>query len=156
MIKDFIPVARIALGSGRDSKIFSFGPRPFDFLTCHAPIKPLFEMGVEIVENSELDMFDLYQMAKGNPRVKAIAQDMAKELGKGNTYPDLMEPMAQFEVLVLDYMEKNLGASEYAVFCKQMLAVLREVLWLHPVLHQFTSCRHAEFPSRANPISMVR
>jgi L-fucose isomerase-like protein len=118
MIRDFIPVARIVLGL-RKLKIFSFGPRPFDFLTCHAPIKPLFDLGVEIVENSELDMFDLYQMAKGNPRIKAVAQEMAKELGKGNTYPDLMEPMAQFEVSLLDYMEKNLGASEYAVFANK-------------------------------------
>ncbi len=118
MIRDFIPVAKIALGL-RKLKIFSFGPRPFDFLTCHAPIKPLFDMGVEIVENSELDMFDLYQSAKGNPKIKAVAQDMAKELGKGNTYPDLMEPMAQFEVSLLDFMEKNLGASEYAVFANK-------------------------------------
>ena len=118
MIRDFIPVARIVLGL-RKLKIFSFGPRPFDFLTCHAPIKPLFDMGVEIVENSELDMLDLYQMAKGNPKIKAVAQDMAKELGKGNTYPDLLEPMAQFEVSLLDYMDKNLGASEYAVFANK-------------------------------------
>jgi L-fucose isomerase-like protein len=118
MIGEFIPVARITLGL-KKLKIFSFGPRPFDFLTCHAPIKPLFSMGVEIVENSELDMFDLYQSAKGNARIKAVAQEMAKELGKGNTYPDLLEPMAQFEVSLLEYMEKNLGASEYAVFANK-------------------------------------
>ena len=51
MIREFYPIARVALGLRR-LKIFSFGPRPYDFLTCHAPIKPLFDMGVEIMENS--------------------------------------------------------------------------------------------------------
>ena len=108
MIRDFIPVARVALGL-RNLKIFSFGPRPHDFLTCHAPIQPLFDLGVEVMENSELDMYDLFQQKKGDPRIKAVAADMAKELGRGNTYPDLLEPLAQFELALLDYMEKNLG-----------------------------------------------
>lgn len=115
MILEFIPIARIMIGL-RNLKIFSFGPRPFDFLTCHAPIKPLFDLGVEIMENSELDMYDIFISKKGDPRIKSIAADMAKELGQGNTYPDLLEPLAQFEISLLDYMEKNLGASSYAVF----------------------------------------
>jgi L-fucose isomerase-like protein len=115
MIRDFIPVARVAIGL-RNLKIFSFGPRPHDFLTCHAPIQPLFDLGVEIMENSELDMYDLFLEKKGDPRVKAVAADMAKELGRGNTYPDLLEPLAQFELALLDYMEKNLGSSRFGVF----------------------------------------
>jgi L-fucose isomerase-like protein len=115
MIQEFIPVARIFIGL-KNLKIFSFGPRPFDFLTCHAPIKPLFDIGVEIMENSELDMYDVYLSKKGDPRIKAVAADMAKELGKGNTYPDLMEPLAQFEISLLDFFEKNIGASKYGVF----------------------------------------
>jgi L-fucose isomerase-like protein len=118
MIADFMPVARVFLGL-KQLKIFSFGPRPYDFLTCHAPIKPLFDIGVEIMENSELDMYDVYLSKKGDPRIKSIAADMAKELGKGNTYPDLMEPLAQFEIALLDFMEKNLGASKYAVFANK-------------------------------------
>lgn len=115
MIRDFIPVARVSLGL-KNLKIFSFGPRPHDFLTCHAPIQPLFDLGVEVMENSELDMYDLFQQKKGDPRIKALAADMAKDLGRGNTYPELLEPLAQFELALLDYMEKNLGASSYAVF----------------------------------------
>jgi len=60
MLADFIPIARTVLGV-RNLKILSFGPRPFDFLTCHAPIQPLFDMGIEIMENSELDLLDLVQ-----------------------------------------------------------------------------------------------
>ena len=118
MIREFIPVARIYTGLKR-LKIFSFGPRPYDFLTCHAPIKPLFDMGVEIMENSELDMYDVYLSKKGDPRIPGVAEDMAKELGKGNTYPDLLHGLAQFEIALLDFMEKNLGASEYGVFANK-------------------------------------
>jgi L-fucose isomerase-like protein len=117
-IRNFVPIARIAAGL-KNLKIFSFGPRPFDFLTCHAPIQPLFDLGIEIMENSELDMFDLFQSKKGDPRIKGIAQEMAKELGKGNTYPDLLEPLAQFELALTDFMEKNIGASKYAVFANK-------------------------------------
>ena len=118
MIREFIPAARIVAGL-RQLKIFSFGPRPFDFLTCHAPIKPLFDVGVEIMENSELDMYDAFLSKKGDPRIPAVAADMANELGKGNTYPDLLHGLAQFEIALLDFMEKNLGSSRYAVFANK-------------------------------------
>jgi L-fucose isomerase-like protein len=71
------------------------------------------------MENSELDMYDLFQAKKGDPAVKAVAQDMARELGSGNTYPELLEPLAQFEVALLDYMERNLGTSQYGVFANK-------------------------------------
>ena len=87
MIAGFVPVARIALGLAK-LKIFGFGPRPQDFLACNAPIKPLYDLGVEIMENSELDLYDAFRKAEGDPKVKAVAADMAKELGAGNAYPD--------------------------------------------------------------------
>ena len=31
-------------------------PRPQDFFACNAPIKGLYELGVEVEENSELDL----------------------------------------------------------------------------------------------------
>lgn len=118
MINDFIPVARIINGL-KKLKIFSFGPRPFDFLTCHAPIKPLYDIGVEIMESSELDLYDIVQAEKDNPEVKSIASDMAKELGSGNTYPDLVEKLAQYELALSKFMEENLGASEYGAFANK-------------------------------------
>jgi len=118
MIKDFIPVARIVSGV-RNLKIFSFGPRPFDFLTCHAPIQPLFDLGVEIMENSELDLYDIVQAEKDNPEIKTIALEMAKELGKGNTYPDLIGKLAQYELALEKFMNKNLGASQYGAFANK-------------------------------------
>jgi L-fucose isomerase-like protein len=113
-----MPIARIILGL-KKLKIFSFGPRPQDFLACNAPIKCLYDIGVEIMENSELDLYDIYLSAKDNPEIQSVAKDMAKELGKGNTYPDLLNKLAQFEVALLDFMKNNLGASEYAVFANK-------------------------------------
>jgi L-fucose isomerase-like protein len=118
MVGEFRSIARVVLGVKR-LKVFSFGPRPHDFLTCHAPIKPLFDLGIEIMENSELDMFELFQSAKGDPRIPALARDAARELGSGNTYPDLLEPLAQFEISLLDFMGKHIGASAYAVFANK-------------------------------------
>ena len=53
MIHEFLPVARAVIGLS-DLKIISFGPRPLNFLACNAPIKQLYNLGVEIEENSEL------------------------------------------------------------------------------------------------------
>ncbi|MBP1624925.1 MAG: L-fucose isomerase-like protein, partial [Acidobacteria bacterium] len=118
MLAEFLPVARTVIGV-RNLKIISFGPRPFDFLTCHAPIQPLFDLGVEIMENSELDLFDLVQAEKGSSDVKRIAGEIAKELGQGNTYPDLNEKVAQYEAALEKYMQANLGASQYVAFANK-------------------------------------
>lgn len=118
MIEEFIPVARIVLGV-INLKIFSFGPRPHDFVTCHAPIQPLYDLGVEIMENSELDLYDIVQAEKDNPQIKIVAKEMAAELGKGNTYPELLEKLAQYELALEKFMNANLGASEYGAFANK-------------------------------------
>jgi len=118
MITEFMPIAKIIIGL-KSLKIFSFGPRPQDFLACNAPIKALFDIGVEIMENSELDLYDLFLSAEGNPKVKKIAEEMASELGHGNTYPDMLMKLAQYEYALIEFFEKNLGASKYGVFANK-------------------------------------
>jgi L-fucose isomerase-like protein len=118
MINEFIPVARIVIGI-KKLKVFSFGPRPFDFLTCHAPIQPLFDLGVEIMENSELDLYDIVQSAKDDPGIEKVAKSMSEELDAGNTYPDMINKLAQFEIALLKFMEQNLGASSYGIFANK-------------------------------------
>ena len=118
MIADFLPVARVVLGI-RKLKVITFGPRPYDFLTCHAPLKPLYRLGVEVMENSELDMYDAFLAARGDARIPVIVQEMSGELGHGNTYPELLEKLAQFEIALLDFREKHLGASSYVVFANK-------------------------------------
>ena len=118
MIQEFIPIARVVNGV-KNLKIISFGPRPFDFLTCHAPIQPLFDLGVEIMENSELDLYDIVRAEETNPEVRRIAEEMTKELGQGNTYPDLIEKLAQYEFALEKFMDKNLGGQQYAAFANK-------------------------------------
>jgi len=60
MIADFVPVARVLIGLA-NLKIITFGPRPQDFFACNAPIKPLYDLGVEVQENSELDLLVAYR-----------------------------------------------------------------------------------------------
>jgi L-fucose isomerase-like protein len=118
MIGDFVPVARALLGLSR-LKIFGFGPRPFDFLACNAPIKALYDVGVEIQENSELDLYEHYRKLDGDIRIAAIQKDMEKELGSGNKMPGILPRLAQYELALTTWMEENLGASEYGIFANK-------------------------------------
>ena len=108
MIHDFLPVARVAVGLS-NLKIISFGPRPQNFLACNAPIKQLYNLGVEIEEESELDLFEAYQKHEGDSRIAAVVEDMKKELGDNNMLPKL----AQYELTLTDWMEEHKGYRKY-------------------------------------------
>ena len=115
-IAEFVPAARALLGLA-SLKIITFGPRPQDFFACNAPIQPLYDLGLEIQENSELDLLVAYRAHKDDPRVPGVAEDMAEELGaKGNRYPDLLPRMAQFELTLLDWARDNRGTRDYVAF----------------------------------------
>ncbi len=116
MIRDFVPVARAVLGV-RNLKIITFGPRPQDFFACNAPIKGLYELGVEIEENSELDLLVAYKAHENDPRIAGVCADMAAELGvSGNNYPELLPRMAQFELTLLDWAAEHKGSRKYVAF----------------------------------------
>ncbi len=115
MIREFIPIARAVIGV-KNLKIITFGPRPQDFFACNAPIKGLYELGVEIEENSELDLLVSYKAHAGDARIPAVCADMAAEMGEGRYYPDLLERMAQFELTLLDWAEAHRGARKYVAF----------------------------------------
>jgi len=118
MIGEFIPVARVKIALSK-LKIFSFGPRPHDFIACNAPIKPLFDLGVEIQENSELDLYAKFKANENDPRIDAVVKDMAAELGQGNKQPGVLSRLAQLEITLLDWAEANKGASEYYIFANK-------------------------------------
>ncbi len=86
MIHEFLPIARAVIALS-ELKIISFGPRPLNFLACNAPIKPLYNLGVEIEENSELDLFEAFNKHAGDPRIPGVVEDMAKELGPATPSP---------------------------------------------------------------------
>lgn len=115
MIADFVPIARAVIGVSH-LKIITFGPRPQDFFACNAPIKGLYEIGVEIEENSELDLLVSYKEHANDPRIADVCKDMAEEMGEGKYYPELLERMAQFELTLLDWAEQHKGARDYVAF----------------------------------------
>jgi len=118
MIVDFVPIARAIIGV-TNLKILSFGPRPQDFLACNAPIKQLFNLGVEIQENSELDLLVAFNAHKDDPRIPEVIADMERELGDGNKLPGILPKLAQFEVTLLDLAEANKGSCEYVAFANK-------------------------------------
>ena len=118
MIGDFVPVARAVIGV-RNLKIITFGPRPQDFFACNAPIKGLYELGVEIEENSELDLLVAFKEHENDPRIPEVCADMAKEMGEGKYYEDLNARMAQFELTLLDWAEAHKGSRKYVVFANK-------------------------------------
>ena len=118
MIKEFRPVATALVGL-KKLKIISFGPRPQDFLACNAPIKQLYNLGVEIEENSELDLYAAFNEHEGDKRIPEVIADMEKELGEGNKMPGILPKLAQYEVTLLDWMEEHKGSREYVVFANK-------------------------------------
>lgn len=131
-IVEFESIARVVVGLS-SLKVFGFGPRPQDFLACNAPVKPFYDLGIEVMENSELDLYQLYRKAAGKTdEIKAVAADMQAELGPGCTYGDLLPKLAQLEVALFDFMEANLGASSFAVFGNKCWPAFQEVFGFCP------------------------
>ena len=112
MIHEFLPIAR-AVYALNNLKIISFGPRPLNFLACNAPIKPLYDLGVEIEENSELDLFESFNKHAGDERIPEVVNDMEAELGAGNKKPEVLAKLAQYELTLLDWVEAHRGYRKF-------------------------------------------
>ena len=146
MIGTFVSVARAVIGL-KKLKIITFGPRPQDFFACIAPISGLYELGVEIEENSELDLLVAYKAHEGDPRIAAVAADMAEEMGEGRYYPALLERQAQFELTLTDWAEEHKGAREYVAFADKCWPAF-------PAQFGFEPCYvNSRFASRGIPVS---
>ena len=112
MIAEFVPIARAVIGLS-SLKIISFGRRPLNFLACNAPIKQLYNLGVEIEENSELDLFEAFNRHAGDSRIPDVVKDMEAELGTGNKKPEILEKLAQYELTLLDWIDGHRGYRKY-------------------------------------------
>ncbi len=112
MIHKFAPIARAVIGV-RSLKIISFGPRPENFLACNAPIQQLYNLGVEIEENSELDLFEAFHKHHGDARIPAVVAEMEAELGAGNKKPEILAKLAQYELTLTDWIEAHKGSRDY-------------------------------------------
>ena len=128
MIADFVPVARAVLGL-KGLKIITFGPRPQDFFACNAPIKGLYELGVEIEENSELDLLVSYRAHAGDKRIPEVCKDMAAEMGEGRYFPDMLERMAQFELTLLNMSPSRISAGPPFPSSSDLSLVMSTLVW---------------------------
>ncbi|MDR1787616.1 MAG: fucose isomerase [Treponema sp.] len=131
MIADFVPVARALIGLA-SLKMITFGPRPQDFFACNAPIKGLYDIGVEIEENSELDLLEAFNAHKDDARIAGLAREMAAELEAGNNFPDLLPKAAQLELTLLDWAEEHKGARDYVAFANKCWPAFPKAFGLTP------------------------
>ena len=109
MIHEFIPIAKASYAL-KNLKIITFGPRPANFLACNAPIKQLYNLDVEIEEESELDLYESYLKHEGDPRIADVVADMVNELGSENK---MLPKLAQYELTLLDWVEEHKGYRQF-------------------------------------------
>ena len=77
------------------------------------PIRALYDLDVEIEENSELDLLESFQKHAGDPRIDEVVKDMAAELGHGNKIPQVLPKLAQYELTLLDWIEGHKGSRQF-------------------------------------------
>jgi L-fucose isomerase-like protein len=111
MIHEFIPIARAIIGV-RNLKLISIGPRPSSYLASSAPNYLLYDMGVEVSEYSELELFDSYKKHGNDKRIEKIVAEMESELDEDKT-PDILQSLAQYEVTVEDWVRNHKGSRKY-------------------------------------------
>ena len=117
-VREFVPIARAILGL-KSLKIIAFGPRPDDFLACNAPIKALYDLGVAVEENSELDLLVAYNKHAGDACIPAKAAEMEAELGPDNKYAGILPRLAQYELTLEDWAAEHKGTREYVAFANK-------------------------------------
>ena len=111
MINEFIPIARTLIAI-KDLKVISFGPRPSSYLASSAPNYLLYDIGIEIGEYSELELFDSYKKHEGDTRIEKSVADMNQELGEVKL-PDVLPLLAQYELTVEDWIRNHKGNRKY-------------------------------------------
>lgn len=116
--EEFLPVSRAYLAI-KGLKIITFGPRPQDFFACNGPIAPLFRLGVEVEENSELDLLLAFQAHEGDARIPEVVAQMEAELGEGNNMPGILPKLAQYELTLLDWAQAHVAPGERVAFANK-------------------------------------
>jgi L-fucose isomerase-like protein len=117
-ISEFVPITRAILGL-KGLKVIAFGPRPDDFLACNAPIKALYDLGVAVEENSELDLLVAHNKHANDKRIPDKVEEMRAELGPNNKYEGILPRLAQYELTLLDWAEQHRGARQYVAFANK-------------------------------------
>ena len=115
----YIPEEPVGDAAECAEMIHSFGPRPNNFLACNAPIRALYDLDVEIEENSELDLLEAFQKHEGDPRIEEVVKDMVAELGAGNKIPSVLPKLAQYELTLTDWIESHKGSRQFVAMANK-------------------------------------
>lgn len=111
MIHEFFAIARTLLAV-RDLKVISFGPRPSSYLAANAPNHLLYDIGVEVAEYSELELFDSFRKHENDKRIEKTVSEMTEELDE-NVTPEILPKLAQYELTVDDWVRNHKGNRKY-------------------------------------------
>lgn len=133
MLNDFIPIARTLI-SLDDLKVITFGPRPSSYLASNAPNNRIFDLGVEVSEFSELELYNAYQKHNDDSRISERANNMKEEMKvQTDSLDNLIKKFAQYELTIEDWIRNYKGASKYVT--------LTSTCWpAFPVNFGFTPC----------------
>ena len=114
MIKSFISIARTMIAI-KELKLLMIGPRPSSYLAASAPNYLLYDLGIEISEYSELELFNSFNKHKDDARIGKIVAEMQQELDVIKT-PDILNSLAQYEITVDDWIRNHKGDRKYVSF----------------------------------------
>jgi len=88
-------------------------------MASNGPIKALYDLGVAVEENSELDLLAAYNKHANDERIPAKIAEMEAELGGSNPYGGILPRLAQYELTLLDWAEQHKGARQYVAFANK-------------------------------------
>lgn len=115
MINDFVPIARAVIAIKR-LKIISFSPRPSSYLASYAPYHLLIDMGVEVSDFSELELYNSYNKHEGDRRIEKIIDEMKNEVEIDNdAILNKLHDFAQYELTITDWIRGHRGERDYVV-----------------------------------------
>lgn len=113
MLVQFFPIARTLIAIN-NLKVIAIGPRPSSYLAASAPNHLLYNLGIEVAEYSELELFNSYNKHAQDTRIDKIVDDMVVELGdKGNKYPTKLQKYAQYELTIEDWIRNHKGNRKF-------------------------------------------
>ncbi|MCR5726945.1 MAG: fucose isomerase [Lachnospiraceae bacterium] len=145
MIHKFFSIARTLIAM-KDLKLITIGPRPSSYLAASAPSHLLYDLGIEISEYSELELFDSYKKHSEDKRIEKIVEEMKCELNTIKT-SDVLPALAQYELTVDDWIRNHKGNRKYVT--------MTSTCWpAFPVNFGFVPCYvNSRFTAKGYPIA---
>lgn len=94
-------------------------------MACNAPIAPLHRLGVEIKENSELNLLQVYRHHEGDARIPALVKKMQREVSMSQATSGILPRLAQYELTLRDWAEEHRDSRKYVAFANKCWPALQ-------------------------------